>query len=234
MRIILACCLFLITSVAGNTHTQGTQPTLVYIFDPLCGWCYSFDIVMEQIHQKYKGKLDFVVIPGGMVTGKRVKPISEVSEDILESIPHLEKTTGAKFGSAYLKMLEEGTELSDSERPSWAMNAFKSLDVEDEFTYAYLLQKALFWEGNSLNQDSTYVKLATKFGIEGNKFLSVMYSDSIKAMTNLGFKQVEETGIHGFPAVLMRKGKEVVLIAEGYEKWEKLDKKIEKFLRSEK
>lgn len=226
---LLACCLLLFLTTAGNT--QDSRPTLVYIFDPLCGWCYSFDLVMEQIHQKYKSQLDFIVIPGGMVTGKRVKPVGEVSEDLLEHMAHLEKATGAKFGEAYVKMLQEGKELWDSERPSWAMNAFKTLDVEDEFTYAHSLQKALFLNGNSLNQDSTYRKLSLKFSIDPEQFKKRMFSDSIKAITDKGFKQVESIGIQGFPTVLIQKNGKTTILAEGFEKLEKLDKQIEKALK---
>ena len=225
-RQLLACCLLLFLTTAGNT--QEPKPTLVYIFDPLCGWCYSFDLVMEQIHQKYKSQFNFVVIPGGMVTGKRVKPVGEISEDLLEHMAHLEHATGAKFGEPYKKMLEEGKELWDSERPSWAVNAFKTMDVEDEFTYAYALQKALFLYGNSLNQDSTYHKLAQQFAIDPAKFKELMYSDSIKSMTSKGFSQVESIGIHGFPSVLIQKNGKTTVVTEGFEKLEKLDKKIEK------
>lgn len=226
---ILACCLFLFLTTAGNT--QEPKPTLVYIFDPLCGWCYSFDLVMEQIHQKYKAQLEFVVIPGGMLTGKRVKPVGAVSEDLLEHMSHLEQATGAKFGEVYVKILQEGKELWDSERPSRAMNAFKTLDVEDEFTYAHSLQKALFLDGNSLNQDSTYRKLATKFAIDPEQFKKLMYSDSIKAMTDKGFKQVESIGVQGFPTVLIQKDGKTTVVAEGFEKFDKLDKQIEKALK---
>jgi len=229
LKKILACCLLFFLTAAGKT--QESKPTLVYIFDPLCGWCYSFDLVMEQIHQKYTSQLNFVVIPGGMVTGKRVKPVGEVSETLLEHMSHLEHATGAKFGEPYKKMLEEGKEVWDSERPSWAVNAFKTLDVEDEFTYAYALQKALFLNGHSLNQDSTYQKLAQQFGIEPTKFRELMYSDSTKSMTSKGFAQVESIGVQGFPTVLIQKDGKTAVVTEGFEKFEKLDKKIEKALK---
>lgn len=225
-----ACFLLFFLGVVSLALGQSSKPTIVYLFDPLCSWCYAFEGEMEKLNAKYKGRVDFTVVAGGMITGNSVKPISSISEFMLETIPELEEKTGVTFGPAYVDMLKIGTELTDSERPSWAVNAIRSFG-KDEIDFASQLQKAFFFEGNSLNQDSTYEKLAAKSGVDKFAFLKVMYSDSIRTVTKENFKKVEESGVGGFPTVLLKRNGKVHLLVEGYERFEKLDKKLEKLLK---
>lgn len=44
---------------------------LTYCFDALCGWCYGYTVVMESIYSKYRGKVDFNVVRGGLALGER-------------------------------------------------------------------------------------------------------------------------------------------------------------------
>jgi putative protein-disulfide isomerase len=227
----------LATMLAISMHftgfSQTEKPVITYIFDPLCGWCYAFDLVMEELHQKYKNDLKFVVVSGGMVTGKNVKPMSAISEDILDMIPHLEATSGAKFGQPYIELLQLGAEVMDSEKPSRALEAFKENKPEDAFPFAYQIQKTSFWEGRTLNQDSTYFQLANKNGLDGKAFVDLMNSDKITKQTNENFKQVEKMGVHSFPTVFFTHNGKTHLLNEGYERFDKLEKKLLKILKSD-
>ena len=53
------------------------KTTVLYVFDPLCGWCYGFSPVMVKLNDNYKENVKFVVISGGMVVGDRIGPLGE-------------------------------------------------------------------------------------------------------------------------------------------------------------
>ena len=55
------------------------EPVIYYIFDGLCGWCYGFAPVVNQLQQELGKKVIFKVISGGMVTGSRVGPIRQMA-----------------------------------------------------------------------------------------------------------------------------------------------------------
>ncbi len=211
---------------------QEPKPTIIYIFDPICGWCYTFNPVIEHLHARYKHKVDFVVVSGGMITGKRMRPISEMSEFILSGYKDMENLTGAHFGEKYLKMVETGTEMLDSEKPSFALTAFKTILPEKVVAFAHLLQKAHFEKGQSYHNDSTYVELARSFNINEKLFIEKMNSDSIKIATHLDFKKTEESGISSFPTMLLQINGKVTLLAEGFNQKEYFEKKMDKMLKS--
>ncbi len=216
------------------TEAQTTKPNIVYVYDPLCSWCYTFDPVMDQLHDKYKGHVDFSVVSGGMIIGSRKKPVSFMEEYILAGYKDMENLTGIKFGDAYLALVKQGTDLLDSEKPSNAVVAYNALHSDRILEFVHELQSAYFLYGNSLNQDSTYLKMAQKFQLDGLSFLGQMKSDSIQKSTQDNFKKVEDSGISAFPTLLLRINGKVLPIVEGFEKFEKLDKKIAKLLKENK
>jgi putative protein-disulfide isomerase len=210
---------------------QEPKPTIVYIFDPICGWCYTFNPIIEKLHSKFKHKADFVIVNGGMIIDNKVRPIADMSEFILAGYQDMENLTGVKFGAPYIQMVEEGKELLDSEKPALAMTVFQTLQPHKSLEFARKLQESHFLHGKSLNNDSTYTNIAKHFGINPTEFLETMNSDTTKTATRNDFKKVEDAGINGFPTLLIKINGQVSPITRGFEKYEKLEKKIEKLLK---
>ena len=91
--------------------------TLIYVYDALCGWCYGFSPVMQQLHEKYSKEMDFTVLSGGMVTGERVGPIGQVAGYISEAYKTVEAHSGVQFGDGFLNgILKEGKAIFNSVR----------------------------------------------------------------------------------------------------------------------
>ena len=142
----------------------------------------------------------------------------------------MENMTGVKFGTPYIEMVKEGKELLDSEKPARAMTAFQTLHPHKALEFARKLQESHFLHGKSYNNDSTYTHLAKHFGLKSAEFLQIVNSDSTKTATRNDFKKVEEAGINGFPTLLIKINGQVSPITHWFEKYEKLEKKIEKLL----
>ena len=217
--------------VLNTGFAQDSKPNIVYIFDPMCSWCYTFNPIMEKLHAKYKHKVNFTVVTGGMIVGPKVRTISEIAEFIIAGHKDMQNMTGVTFGKPYLDLVKEGSTILSSERPSRAVVAFRNQNPEMAIEFSHHLQKLFFLEGYNLNEDSTYLKIAERFDLNGKNFLLKMDSDTIKTATLQDFKKVEDAGISGFPTLLMRINGKVILITEGFEQLDKLEKKIEKILK---
>ncbi|MBC7390222.1 MAG: DsbA family protein [Opitutaceae bacterium] len=217
--------------VLNTGFAQNSKPNVVYIMDPMCSWCYTFNPIMEKLHAKYKHKVDFTVVTGGMIVGAKVRTISEIAEYIIAGHMDMQNMTGVTFGKPYFDLVNEGATILSSERPSRAIVAFRTQNSEKAIDFSHDLQRLFFQEGFNLNEDSTYLKMAQKFDLNGKDFLLRMESDSVKTSTLQDFKKVEDAGISGFPTLLMRINGKVILITEGFEQFDKLEKKIEKILK---
>ena len=54
---------------------------LIYVMDPLCGWCYGNSANTQHLYDTYKNQIDFEILPAGMWIGenarKQSKPMAQ-------------------------------------------------------------------------------------------------------------------------------------------------------------
>jgi putative protein-disulfide isomerase len=222
--------LLILLSIVTMTATAQTKDTILYVYDPMCGWCYGFDPVMEQVEKEWGDRFHFQVISGGMITGDRQGVIApQMAEYIINTVPRLEKMTGVKFGESFLSALRNGTYYASSERPSRAMAVFKQLHPQKAIAFAHAMQKELFLNGKSLQEDATYRELCKDFGLDADAFLKALEAPAAVSAAQDDFALSGRLGVSGFPAVIgVREGKAVVL-ANGYTEAAALNRALRQF-----
>ena len=178
---------------------------IIYVYDALCGWCYGFSPVMIQFQEKYKESIDVEVISGGMITGNRIGPIGEVAYYINQAYINVEKLTGAKFGVNFLnKTLKEGHAIFTSIPPAIALSVFKKTDsLGNSVLFASELQKAIYYEGIEPNNSTEYAKIASKFGIDSESFITKFDDPKYTKLAFVDFEKSSTLGVKGFPTVFL-------------------------------
>lgn len=212
------------------TATAQHKDTILYVYDPMCGWCYGFDPVMEQVGNEWGDRFQFHVVSGGMITGERQGVIApHLAEYILNTVPRLEKMTGMRFGDVFLSALRNGTYYASSVRPSRAMAVFRGMQPDSAITFAHAMQKELFLNGRSLEVDATYSALCEAMGLNAEAFMKALNDTSSLAAAEEDFALSARLGVSGFPAVIgVRDGKATVL-TNGYTGHEQLTAALRKF-----
>lgn len=204
---------------------NNTQIRIYYFFDVLCGWCYGFSPVIQELHDKYKDKMHFEILSGGMITGDRVGPIGQVAAYIKDAHKTVADTTGVEFGEAFLKdVLEEGSTIFSSVPPSLAMSVFKMQQKENAIPFAGSLQKAVYYDGIDPNDYEAYGDYAASFGLDKKAFVEQMKAGQTTAMMEREFEMTSQAGVQGFPALIAAVGPEMYVLTRGYAPFDKLDK----------
>lgn len=207
------------------------KPALVYVYDPLCGWCYGFSPVMQRLHETFHQQIQFEVLSGGMVMGDRVGPIGQVAPYISWAYKHVEERCGVTFGAGFLEgVLKPGTAIFSSEKPCIALTVFKSHQPENAVRFAHDLQHAVYYDGKDLTADATYVDLVAPYGIDGQDFTEKLNSSEFRNETHREFQAVSEMGITGFPTVFLATENQNHLLAKGYADYGPLQSKIQGIL----
>ncbi|MCC6281022.1 MAG: DsbA family protein [Saprospiraceae bacterium] len=205
---------------------------IIYLYDALCGWCYGFSPVMQRIHEKYAGQIEFEVMSGGMIMGLRAGPIGEVAPYIAKAYTDVENATGIKFGAPFLEqILAPGTAIFSSEMPGIAMTVFRKQRPEQVMEFAHVLQNALYSSGIELSIAENYIPLVESFGLSGPEFVEALQNEENRYETMLEFQTVANWGVNGFPTVLLKPASDhqYYMIARGYTSFERLDEVIGKF-----
>lgn len=198
---------------------------IIYIFDPLCGWCYGFSSVLQQLHQKYADTYHFDVLSGGMITGARIAPFITMEQYIRGAYRRVEDMAGVKFGVAYLnKLLPSSTIMMDSRPPSYALETMRSLKPQALVAFAHALQSAHYGQGADYNDDQTYRTLAEKFEVDADAFVNDLHKEETRYAAEQNFAWCANVGVQGYPTLVMETDRDLFLIAHGYRPLAELEK----------
>ncbi len=207
-----------------------SMPQIIYIFDPMCGWCYGFSPVIKKLEAEYRDRYEFRIMSGGMATGERAAPIGEAYSYIKGALPTVTERTGVPFGDAFQQdILEPGTYLYQSEPPCIALSVFRAQRPQEAIAFAHALQHAFFYEGKSLNHDATYRELAQSFELDGDQFVQQMKEPTWRDRTYAEWQQVAQMGVQGFPTVVLVDGQQGYLLSHGYVDLNSLKERLAQF-----
>ena len=216
-----------------TSNLPAALPELLYLHDPLCGWCYGTSPAINELQAEFAGRLDVSVLCGGMVVGDDAGPIAETWDYLRQSLEEVETVTGVQFGEAFRALGEAGRYRYDSEPPSRAIVAFRQITQDPARTviFAHAVQQALFRDGLDLNETATYRPLLAPFGVDAAEFERRWAAPETAQAARQEFAAVARIGVQGFPTAVVRVGEQGYVLARGYQPYEQLRAGLEQLLR---
>ena len=176
-----------------------SNPTLHYVYDPLCGWCYGAAPLVKAA----RAVLPVRAHGGGMMTGAQRRPVTpELRQFVMAHDQRIARASGQPFGPAYFEgLLRDPGAVLDSAPPITAVLA------ADELAGAGLdmlarLQLAHYVEGRRIAELAVLRELAADIGLDVQAFGSAC--ERLEgAITQVHIEQsralLARIGGHGFP-----------------------------------
>lgn len=208
------------------------KPTLIYAFDPLCGWCYGFHPIIKRLKDRFDEDLNLKVIPGGLATGENAQKISEGYDYILNALQRVEDTTGVQFGSNFKLLAEEGSYYYDSEPACRIQNVVNELNPKKSLDFAGTLHTAFFKEGRNMNEWDTFADLLSEHSIDLEEAKSIFESGQIRNKTADQFEWCAKNEANAFPTLLLRIGDEIGVMSRGYRPYDILESHLHHLLNN--
>jgi len=209
-------------------------PKLIYVYDPLCGWCYGFSPVIKRIEEHFRDQMTFEVISGGMILHERVGPLSVVAPYIKEAYKRVEQTTGVSFGEIFLKdLLGAGDMMMNSWPGSMAMSIFKSTFPHMAISFASDIQKAIYLDGKSPEDVKHFTWLASQYGWKSDLFEQLFDDEDLKYATKQDFQMAQDLQASGYPTVLIYTKEQYFMVARGFTDFPTLLDRINQVLRTD-
>ncbi|MEJ6978918.1 DsbA family protein [Pedobacter sp. P351] len=205
------------------------KPKIIYVYDALCGWCYGFSPVIKAVYENYEYRFDFEVISGGMMLGPRTGPISVIAPYIETAYHTVEEVTGVVFGEGFLRQVEKGEMILDSEKPAIALSVFKTYYPAKAILFAHDIQNCINFDGKEPNDENMYRYLAVNFGIDPDVFIHKMHEEEFKQAAYYDFALAKQLQVSGYPAAFIQSAdNNFYMIAKGFTRLEDLEARIEK------
>jgi putative protein-disulfide isomerase len=218
----------LFAAVQGMAQTdQKAMPRLIYVYDPLCGWCFGFGPTMARVWETYKDSATLEVIPGGMVRGSAVGPLSDIAPYIRQAYTSVEELTGAKFGKPYLdELFGEARTIQDSEPACLAQTAMSILHPERSLAFAKAVQQAIYVDGIAPTDRAALSAIAVNLGADKSAFDQLMADDDTYQRMINHFNQSEGMGVTGYPTLFLEIEDQRYVVCRGYASYEDISKRI--------
>ena len=184
------------------------MPTLHYIFDPLCGWCYGAAPLVEAA--RAVPGLTVAFHGGGMMTGSNRRQITpEWRGYVLPHDRRIEQLSGQPFGDAYINgLLNDTTAMMDSEPPITAILAAEALAGQG-LDMLQRVQRAHYVDGLRIADLPVLVALAQELGLDGAAF-QAEYARQAGAATQQHIDAsralLAQVGGQGFPTFVLDDG----------------------------
>lgn len=188
------------------------KATLIYIGDPMCSWCYGFAPEISKAKEQLGNEVNFQLVMGGL------RPYNtETMADLNEFLDHHWKDVATRSGQKFNHaILQDHSFVYDTEPASRAVITVRTLQPEAEFAFFKAVQTAFYADNKNTHELATYLPLCDQFGVDKTAFAKAFVSEEMKEKTRDDFKYSGALGVRGFPSLVVKKGEEYFLIANGY------------------
>lgn len=214
----------------GTKQLNEKKMKIIYVMDPLCGWCYGNTTNTEKLYEKYGNRIDFEILPAGMWTGANARYQSrQTAVYIKKHDLQVAQLTGTTFGEGYFKLLEDEKVLLDSEIPSRAITTIKNMWPAQAIPFAIRVQRARYWYGKDLNKESTYFDICTDLKLDTAQFLNAFHSEELKRATQEGFVSAQRYA-SSYPTLLSEMDGKTIVLEQGYASFQSITNQIDTLL----
>ena len=206
------------------------SPTIIYIGDPLCSWCYAFAPEISEVKEALPN-YDFKLVWGGLRPGG-----TETNADLGDFLDHhwkeIEQRTGVPFN--YDRLKDESL-VYDTEPACRAVVVARSMKPEIELDFFEDVQKLFYVESVDILSVDSYAELAKKYNLDEGEYRTRFLSEEMKIATANDFRLSSEMGVKGFPSVILKTDKgQFYMVSNGYTTSEKFLSTIKKAVQKQK
>ncbi len=184
-----------------------TAPTLHYVHDPLCGWCYAATPMVRATREAGIA----LVLHGGGLWDPATRLGPEKGGYIRRADARIAALTGQPFGSAYRDGLLDDPATVFSSRPTIAaVIAAGATRTGEDLSMLHAIQDAHYVAGRRVVEPAVLAELADGLGLEGEAFRRAFDDAGVDAHVARTRGFMARFGVRGFPGFVLEKGPELV------------------------
>ena len=179
-----------------------TPPVLHYVYDPLCGWCYAAEPLVEAAVAAGVP----VVLHGGGLWDLAVHATEVKRRSMRETDAHIGRLTGQPFGPGYLDGLLVDPASIWWSRPTIA--AVLAAEAEEPGRGVGMIgavQRAHYVDGRRVVETDVLVDAAHGLGLDRTRFRDALERAPVDRHVAETRAQMRRYGLGGFPSFLVER-----------------------------
>lgn len=178
------------------------QPTLFYVHDPMCSWCYAFAPVWTQVQQQLPAGLRVQYVLGGLApdSDQPMPPetrayIQEQWRKIMQTVP------GTTFNFAFWEQCQPRRSTYPACR---AVLLARQQGSAYEIAMIRAIQDAYYRQASNPSDTDTLCALAQQIGLDADAFASALNTDATRQALLAEISFARSIGGNSFPALFLQ------------------------------
>ena len=174
----------------------GEGRTLIYGYDPICGWCYGAAPAVRRVAEEMPVELAMA----GLVVGPRVGPAAAMEGYVRQASERLRAVTGRAPSEAFYDWMRSPGAVAASAPPAVAVDAVARARPEAALAFAHAVTEAHYADGMDPNDADAYAPLLAAHA--PGVALPDLHDP---ARAEAAFAAGRALGIRAFPTFLVRR-----------------------------
>jgi len=182
---------------------RGSDSILHYFYDPLCGWCYASESLIE-VARHIPG-LRIELHAGGLIPNPVRLPEAK-RKQVRVADGRIHDLTGQEFGPAYLDvLLDHPNSIWHSPPTIGAVLAAEAMVEGQGFAMIAAIQRAHYVDGRRVVDANVLADIAKSIGLNESEFRTQYGLAAVAEHIEDSQKMMHWFGLHGFPTFLLER-----------------------------
>lgn len=199
---------------------------LIYIMNPMCGWCFGNSKSFEELYENFKNKVEIEVCLGEMWIKDSAPFGSKSLKDfVVGDAVRLEAITKQSPSQKFFDLAGDSSYRFDSFYPASAMMAVKKLDDTKFIKFIQMVQKRLFVDGFKLDTIEAYEDIVNSLSIDIEEFKKLWLSNENTQALYAQFDKSRQLA-NSYPTLLLKDDSNTHILSKGYFDYKDIERKL--------
>lgn len=201
------------TNHERGMHTP-SGPTLYYVHDPMCSWCYAFAPAWRQIETTVADSVTVQYVLGGLAPDSDQPMPEDLKAYIQNTWRRIEAVVpGTEFNFEFWTRCQPRRSTYPSCR---AVLAAKHFDAGHEKPMLERIQHAYYREARNPSDTETLCELAGEIGLDVPAFRDRIGSEACEIELQGELEKTRALGVRGFPSLVLETDVGLALVRHDY------------------
>jgi len=190
------------------------MPTLYYIHDPMCSWCWGFQPTWQKLKNKLPGSIVIQYLLGGLaVDCDDLMPLTMQTNIKQTWVTIQSEIPNTKFNFDFWSDNKPKRSTYPACR---AVIAARKLDPNLHYKMIESIQHAYYLQAKNPSNTNVLIELAQNLDVDANEFEKLLFSPEINMELNKEINLSRELGAQGFPSLILETIEEKYFIPINY------------------
>ena len=191
------------------------KPTLYYVYDPMCSWCWGYRATWSILEKKLLEIVNIEYCLGGLAPDSN-EPMPQPMQTFLQQIWNkISQQLGTEFNFNFWEDCQPRRSTYPACR---AILVARQQGLEKEMLYA--IQQAYYLQAQNPSNNNVLITLAENIGLHKKDFQALLLSEGLNERLMNEIEKARAMPINGFPSLVLKFNAQYFSVKIDYKNWQ--------------